>query len=168
LVSIEALAPFRVPSPVQDPPVADYLATDQPWGFDLDLEVWLETAEMRAAGQPSVCLSRVPFGDMYWTPAQQLAHMTVNGASASTGDLFASGTVSGPTPDSAGSLIELSWNGERPIELPDGSTRTFLLDGDRVTLTGWAGDEPGDRIGLGSISGTIIANPTQVDPSHGG
>jgi fumarylacetoacetase len=94
--------------------------------------------------------------------------MTINGASVSTGDLFASGTVSGPTPGTEGSLIEMSWNGERPIELPDGSTRTFLLDGDRVTLTGWAGNEPGGRIGLGSISGTIVANPSQASPSHGG
>ncbi len=155
LVSFEALEPYRVASPVQDPPVADYLSTDQAWGFDLHLEVLLETATMRAAGQDPICLSRVPFADMYWTPAQQLAHLTVNGASTNSGDLFASGTVSGPTVGSEGSMIELSWNGGRPIELPDGSARTFLQDGDRVTLTGWAGTEPAHRIGLGSVSGTI-------------
>jgi fumarylacetoacetase len=156
LVSFEALAPFRVASPVQDPPVADYLSTDEPWGVDLHLEVWLDTADMRAAGRPATCISRAPFADMYWTPAQQLAHMTVNGAAVSAGDLFASGTVSGPTAGSEGSLIELTWNGVRPIELPDGSTRAFLQDGDRVTITGWAGAEPGSRIGLGSVCGTIV------------
>ena len=155
LVSLEALAPYRVAAPVQNPSVADYLSTDEPWGFDLYLEVWLDTADMRANGQPAVCLSRVPFADMYWTPAQQLAHMTVNGAGVNAGDLFASGTVSGPVPGSEGSLIELSWNGERSIELPDGSSRTFLQDGDRVMLTGWAGSEPANRIGLGSVTGTV-------------
>ena len=155
LVSLEALAPYRVASPVQDPPVADYLASDEAWGLDLHLEVWLETAAMRSAGHAPVCLSRVAFADMYWTPAQQLAHMTVNGAGTNPGDLFASGTVSGPEVGSEGSLIELTSNGERPFELPDGSTRAFLEDGDRVTLAGWAGSEPAERIGLGSVCGTI-------------
>ncbi len=161
------MAPYRVASPVQDPPVADYLAGGEPWGFDLHLEVWLDTAAMRAAGRPAVCLSRVPFADMYWTPAQQLAHMTVNGAGTNPGDLFASGTVSGPTSGSEGSLIELTWNGERPIELPDGSSRTFLLDGDRVTIAGWAGADPGDRIGLGSVSGTIVESQQPTPPQRG-
>ena len=156
VVCFEALAPFRVASPAQDPPVADYLSTGERWGFDLHLEVWLDTAAMRAAGLPAICISRAPFADMYWTPAQQLAHMTVNGAATSAGDLFASGTVSGPTPGSEGSLIELTWNGKRPIGLPDGSTRAFLHDGDRVTITGWAGAEPDSRIGLGSVCGTIV------------
>ena len=156
VVCFEALAPFRVASPAQDPPVADYLSTGERWGFDLHLEVWLDTAAMRAAGQPAICISRAPFADMYWTPAQQLAHMTVNGAATSAGDLFASGTVSGPTPGSEGSLIELTWNGKLPIGLPDGSTRAFLHDGDRVTITGWAGAEPDSRIGLGSVCGTIV------------
>lgn len=157
LVSLEALAPFRVTAPPQDPPVADYLSTDEPWGFDLHLEVWLDTAEMRAGGQPAARISSVPFADMYWTPAQQLAHMTVNGASVDPGDLFASGTVSGPDPGGEGSLIEMSWNGERPIVLPDGSSRSFLHDGDRVTLTGWAGSGRDSRIGLGSVTGTVVA-----------
>ena len=155
LVSLEALAPFRVEPPVQDPPVADHLHAAEPWGFDLHLEVWLETAAARAVGSGPMLISEVGFADMYWTPAQQLAHMTVNGASASPGDLFASGTVSGPTPESVGSLIERTWNGEHPIELPDGSTRTFLEDGDRVELRGWAGSDASTRIGLGSVSGTI-------------
>jgi fumarylacetoacetase len=135
------------------------MATAEPWGFDLDLEVWLESAAMRAAGLAPVRLSRTSFADMYWTPAQQLAHMTVNGASVHPGDLFASGTVSGPTRGSEGSLIELAWRGERPVELPDGTTRAFLHDGDRVELRGWAGRDPASRIGLGSVSGTIVGSP---------
>ena len=92
---------------------------------------------------------------MYWTPAQQLAHLTVNGAAVRPGDLFASGTVSGATPGSEGSLIELTRRGARPLTLPDGTTRSFLLEGDRVTLRGWAGSDPATRIGLGSLSGTV-------------
>ena len=156
LISFEALAPFRLTPPTQDPPVADYLRTDEPWGFDLHLEVWLETSAMRTAGHPPVLLSAVPFGDMYWTPAQQLAHLTVNGAGSAAGDLFASGTVSGQDPESVGSLIERTWNGDRPIELPNGDSRTFLEDGDRIELRGWAGLDPATRLGLGSVSGTIV------------
>jgi fumarylacetoacetase len=161
LVSFEALAPFRIAPPAQNPPVAEYLSTDEPWGFDLHLEVWLDTARMRAAGEPPALIAEVPFADMYWTPAQQLAHLTVNGAGTSAGDLFASGTVSGPTPESVGSLIERTWNGDRPLVLPDGSRRTFLEDGDRVELRGWAGSDPATRLGFGAVSGTIIgANDT--------
>lgn len=150
IVTLDALEPFRVEPPVQDPPVADHLRTTGPTGFDLYLEVELD-------GQ---LISRTRFADMYWTPAQQVAHMTTNGANVRAGDLFASGTVSGPTPGSEGSLIELTWRGERPLHLADGSTRTFLLDGDTVTLRGWAGADPATRIGLGSVTGTIItANP---------
>ncbi|MGB0112068.1 MAG: fumarylacetoacetase [Ilumatobacteraceae bacterium] len=145
IVTLDALDPFRVDPPEQDPPVADHLRTIGPTGFDLHLEVELN-------GQ---IVSENSFADMYWTPAQQLAHMTTNGASVRAGDLFASGTVSGPTPGSEGSLIELTWRGERPITLADGTTRTFLEDGDTVTLRGWAGSEPATRIGLGSVTGTI-------------
>lgn len=159
LVSFEALEPFRVPPPPQDPAPAPYLATDEPWGFDLDLEVWLSSAAMRDAGTEPVRLSHTTFADMYWTPAQQLAHLTVNGAATAPGDLFASGTVSGPDPGTEGSLIEATWRGERPIELPDGSHRSFLIDGDCVELRGWAGTDPATRIGLGSVSGTIIPPP---------
>jgi fumarylacetoacetase len=106
-------------------------------------------------------ISRTSFADMYWTPAQQLAHATVNGAATRTGDLFASGTVSGPTPGSEGSLIELTWRGERPLTLPDGSHRTFLLDGDRVTLRGWTGGDDGrPKISLGEVSGTVAPATT--------
>ena len=124
---------------------------------------------MRCAGQAPAVISRTGF-DMYWTPAQQLAHLTVNGASTRPGDLFASGTISGADPGSAGSFIELTRNGEDPITLPDGSVRAFLLDGDTVTLRGWAGRGP-DRIGLGSLTGTITPSPRHqpgsVDPDRG-
>jgi len=163
LVSFDALAPHLVRPPIQDPAPADYLTTATPWGVDLYLEVWLESAAMRQAGMEAVCVSRAGFADMYWTPAQQLAHLTVNGASVSAGDLFASGTVSGPEAGSEGSFIELTWRGERPLDLPDGTTRSFLLDGDRVELRGWAGRDPQTRIGLGSVSGMIAPGVGYVE-----
>jgi fumarylacetoacetase len=92
---------------------------------------------------------------MYWTPAQQLAHLTCNGASLRTGDLFASGTVSGPEPGQRGSLLELSWGGAEPVRLADGSTRTFLEDGDEATIRAWAPGPGGVRLGLGEVSGRI-------------
>ena len=156
LVSLDALAPYRVEPPVQDPPVAGYLRAEQPWGLDLHLQVLLESAAMRDAGVAPAVISRTGFADMYWTPAQQLAHVTVNGASTRPGDLVASGTVSGPTPGSEGSLIELAWRGQRPIELPDGTERSWLLDGDRVLLRGWAGGDDRPTISLGEVTGTIV------------
>ena len=96
---------------------------------------------------------------MYWTPAQQLAHLTVNGAALRTGDLFASGTVSGPERDQRGSLLELSWNGAEPLTLADGSTRTFLEDGDVVTITATAPGAGGGRIGFGEVTGRVAAGP---------
>lgn len=163
LVSFEALAPFRIAAVRQDPSPADYLSTDECWGFDLHLEVWFESAAMRNGGLPAVCISRTTFADMYWTPAQQLAHLTLNGASTRAGDLFASGTVSGSTPGSEGSLIELTWRGERPFELPDGTTRAFLLDGDCVEVRGWAGSDPSTRIGFGSVRGTVVDHHTSPE-----
>lgn len=161
LVPLEALEPFRCAGPEQHPPVAGYLRTSAPWGFDLHLEVHLRSAAMCAAGQPAVQVSAVSFADMYWSFAQQLAHLTVNGASVRPGDLLASGTVSGADPGSEGSLIERTWGGTRPFALPDGSERTYLLDGDEVELRGWAGTGPG-RIGLGSVRGTVQPSP-QID-----
>ena len=93
---------------------------------------------------------------MYWTPDQQLAHLTVNGASLRTGDLFASGTVSGPDRDQRGSFLELSWNGTEPVTLDDGSTRTFLEDGDEVSITAWAPGADGTRIGFGEVRGRVL------------
>jgi len=114
-----------------------------PWGLDLTLEV-------RLNGQLA---ARPPYAGTYWTAAQMLAHMTVNGASARTGDLFASGTVSGPDPDQRGCLLELSWGGAEPLTLPDGSVRSFLEDGDEVTITAAAPAADGSRIGFGEVTG---------------
>ncbi len=155
IVTLDALEPYRVEPVEQDPPVANYLHATGATGFDLYLEVLVQSETMRASGSEPIVIARTGFADIYWTAAQQLAHMTVNGASLRAGDLFASGTVSGPIPGSEGSLIEQSWRGERPIPLPDGTTRSFLLDGDRITIRGWAGSDPGSRIGLGSVTGTI-------------
>ena len=158
IVTLDALDPFRVEPPVQEPPVADHLRTAGATGFDIHLEVELN----------GEVISRTSFADMYWTPAQQLAHMTTNGAHVRAGDLFASGTVSGPTGGSEGSLIELTWRGERPLDLADGSTRTFLLDGDTVTLRGWAGADPANRIGLGSVTGTVVTTRVASDQESEG
>jgi fumarylacetoacetase len=145
VVPLDALEPAMVPPPPQDPAPLPYLAEAQ-WGLDLELEV-------RLNGE---IVSRPPFAQMYWTPAQQLAHMTVNGAALRTGDLYASGTVSGPARDQRGSMIELSWNGTEPIVLDDGSTRAFLEDGDSVTITATAPGAEGKRIGFGEVTGRIL------------
>jgi fumarylacetoacetase len=150
---IDDLRPFLVPSPVQDPLPSPHLRTNQRWGIDLDLRVLLESRAMRERGMPAFEVSTTNFAGMYWTIAQQLAHLTANGASVRPGDLFASGTVSGPERGSEGSFIELSWGGERPITLPDGTTRTFLEDGDRVILEGSAGAD----VHLGPVAGEILA-----------
>jgi fumarylacetoacetase len=145
VVPLEALEHARVAPPPQSPPPLPYLQASEPWGLDLAIEVeW--------NGQ---VVSRPPFSEMYWTPAQQLAHMTVNGASLRTGDLFASGTVSGPAREQRGSFLELSWNGTEPVGFPDGSARTFLEDGDTVVIRASAPGADGVRIGFGEVSGTI-------------
>jgi fumarylacetoacetase len=109
-------------------------------------------------------VSSPPFAGMYWTPAQQLAHLTVNGASLRTGDLYASGTVSGPRRDSRGSFIELSWGGTEPVHLADGSTRTFLEDGDVVTISATAPGPDGTRIAFGEVTGRI--EPARIEPAR--
>jgi fumarylacetoacetase len=135
VVPLDQLADLRVPREPQDPQPLDYLR-EEPWAFDIPLEVELN----------GTVLARSNTKHLYWSIAQQVAHLTVNGASLRTGDLLATGTISGPEPDQRGSLIELSWNGQEPIELSDGSTRTFLEDGDEVVLRG----DP-----LGEVSGRI-------------
>jgi fumarylacetoacetase len=146
VVPLAALESARVAAPDRDVPLLPYLRDDdQTSGLDITLEVWLNGA----------LVSRPPFAGLYWTPAQQLAHMTVNGARLRTGDLFASGTVSGPARDQRGSLLELSWGGADPLILPDGSTRTFLQDGDEVTLTASAPGPRGSRISFGEVAGRI-------------
>jgi fumarylacetoacetase len=147
VVPLAALEAARVPPPARDPQPLPYLRDDEhPWGLDLTLEV-------RLNGE---VVSRPPFAGMYWTPAQQLAHLTVNGASLRTGDLFASGTVSGPGKDQRGSFIELSWGGAEPLALRDGSTRSFLEDGDEVAITATAPGRGGSRISFGEVTGRVL------------
>jgi fumarylacetoacetase len=156
VVTLDALEPFRVAAPVQEPPPLPYLAGDSSGSYDIALSVELRTAAMRERNERAAVITRTSFAGLYWTMAQQLAHATSNGALARPGDLFASGTISGATPQSYGSLIELTWRGERPIALTGGETRTFLQDGDEVTLRGWC-EKPGTRrIGFGTASGTVV------------
>jgi len=144
VVPLDALSEARVPAPQQRPQPLHYLRG----GYGLDI-----TLEIRLNGQ---LVSKPPYAGMYWTPAQQLAHMTVNGASVRTGDLFASGTVSGPEKDQRGSFIEMSWNGAEPITLPDGSTRAFLSDGDEVVISATAPGPGGEVIGFGEVTGKVV------------
>jgi fumarylacetoacetase len=146
VVPLDALAAARLPVASAGSRLATYLVEAEPWGLDISLE-------LRLNGAP---VSRPPFSGMHWSPAQMLAHLTVNGASVRTGDLYASGTVSGAEPDQWGSLIELSWNGERPLALPDGSTRAFLDDGDDVVITATAPGADGRAIGFGEVAGVLL------------
>ncbi|MEV7330734.1 fumarylacetoacetase [Micromonospora sp. NPDC093244] len=141
---LDALADAFVPAPDQDPPVVDYLRDVPHLGLDLRLEVEWNGERV----------SEPPFATMYWTPAQQLAHLTVNGASVRTGDLYASGTVSGPDRSQVGSFLELTWGGAEPVKLGD-ETRTFLADGDTVTITATAPGPDGTTIALGEVTGTV-------------
>ena len=150
IVTIEALEPFRAPGPVQEPAVLPYLQFEGNKNFDLDLEVWIQPEYGEAA---RVCRSNFKY--MYWNMAQQLAHHTVNGCNFNVGDMCASGTISGPTPDSYGSMLELAWKGAKPLPMPDGSTRTFLHDGDTVILKGW-GEREGVRVGFGEARGILM------------
>ncbi|WP_138760236.1 fumarylacetoacetase [Modestobacter altitudinis] len=146
VVPLAALGAARVAPPPRDPQPLRYLRDDDdPWGLDIALEV-------RLNGE---LLSSPPFREMYWTPAQQLAHLTVNGASLRTGDLYASGTVSGPGTHERGSFIELSWGGAEPITLADGTTRTFLDDGDVVVITATAPGPDGSRLSFGEVTGRV-------------
>ncbi len=147
VVPLSALDAARIPSPAQDPQPLPYLRAGEPWGLDLRLEVeWNGTV-----------VSAPPYAQMYWSAAQQLAHLTANGSSLRTGDLYASGTVSGPERDQRGSFLELSWNGTEPVVLAGGVRRTFLEDGDTVTIRGHAPGRNGTRIGFGALTGTVIA-----------
>jgi fumarylacetoacetase len=152
VVPFDALADATLPSPVRDPEPLPYLCGDADRGLDIALDVQLN-------GQ---VVSRPPYGRMYWTPAQMLTHMTANGASLRTGDFFASGTISGPAADQRGSFIEMSWNGTEPLCLADDSTRTFLEDGDTVTITARAPGRDGVTIGFGEVTGTIT--PATASP----
>ena len=141
-----------------DPQPLPYLSAERDrerGGFDVNLEVWLATAKMREAGQAPVRVSRGNMKDLYWTLAQMLTHHASNGCNLRPGDLLATGTVSGATPDSVGSLLERTKRGAEPLELPDGESRKFLEDGDEVILRGWCEREGYPRIGFGECRGVV-------------
>jgi fumarylacetoacetase len=146
VVPIDALADAWVPAPVHDPPVVDYLREVPHLGLDIGMTVtWNGTV-----------VTRPSYAHMYWTPPQQLAHLTVNGASVRTGDLYGSGTVSGPSRGSVGSFLELTWGGREPVTLDDGTTRTFLEDGDTVTISAEALGPNGTTVHLGEVTATVL------------
>ena len=142
ITPLAALSAARVPLPGQDPAPLPYLSVEEPAGYDISFEVLLN----------GEVVSRPPYAAMYWSPAQMLAHLTVNGASLRTGDLYASGTISGDERDQRGSFLELSWGGREPF----GEGRTFLEDGDEVTLRATAPGALGGRIALGEVTGRIL------------
>jgi fumarylacetoacetase len=150
IVTLEALEILRVQGPVQDPKVLPYLEYSGKKSFDINLDVNIRTEK---GDEKNVCRSNFKY--MYWTMVQQLAHHTVNGCNLRVGDLCASGTISGPTPDSYGSMLEISWRGTKPVQMPDGSERKFINDGDTVVMRGW-GESNGVRIGFGNCEGKVL------------
>ncbi|MCB2212030.1 fumarylacetoacetase [bacterium] len=151
VVTLDALNPFRVPGPKQDPEPFDYLKPKDHWSLDINLDVQLQTEDM---DQPHrIAESNLNY--LYWTPAQQLAHHTVTGCNLRTGDLLASGTISGPEKHQRGSMLELSWRGTEPLELPNGETRKFLQDGDTVIMSGYCQGE-GYRVGFGDVRSKVL------------
>jgi fumarylacetoacetase len=155
VVPLAALDDVRVPGPLQEPPVLEYLRVAEPWAFDVELEAALRTAAMASRGERHATVARTNLRHVYWNPAQHVAHATVNGASLRTGDLHASGTVSGAAPDSYGSLIELTWAGERPLTI-GGEGRAFLEDGDSVVLSARAHPAGAPAFSLGEVEGTVV------------
>jgi fumarylacetoacetase len=156
LVTLDALEPFRVEGPPQEPAPLPYLRASEPHAYDVRLAVELETARMRERGIAAQVIAQTNFDRLYWSIAQQLAHATANGAVTRPGDLFASGTISGSADGTQGSLIELTWNGEHPIELNSGEERSFLEDGDEVTLRGRCVRAGARSIGFGKAGGRIV------------
>ena len=163
VVTLEALAPYRraFTRPAGDPqplPYLDSAANRREGALDIALSVWLQTLRMRAAGEAAVMLSQSNVAESaYWTLAQLVAHHTVNGCNLQAGDLFGSGTLSGPTPEQGGSLLELSLGGKQTVKLPNGEERTFMQDGDTIILRGHCERAGAARIGLGEVSGTLLA-----------
>ncbi|MFT3940427.1 fumarylacetoacetase [Rhodopseudomonas sp.] len=152
IVTREALEPFRVAGPVQDPAPLAYLQQKGANNYDMALEVALRTPAMP---QPAR-ISATNFKYMYWSSVQQLVHHASSGCAMSVGDLLGSGTVSGPEKDQLGSLLELSWNGTTPVQLPGGESRSFLEDGDSLVMRGWCQGD-GYRVGFGEVEGTVLA-----------
>jgi fumarylacetoacetase len=162
VVTLEALEPYRVPAfqrPAGDPAPLEYLnsaETGARGGIDLNVEVYLQTAKMRSAGLAPLRLSRGNAADLYWTLGQMFTHHTSNGCNLRTGDLFATGTISGPARESRGCLLELTWRGSEPLTLPNGETRKFLDDGDEVILRASCERQGAVRIGLGECRGVVL------------
>ena len=167
VVTWEALDPYRIPAffrPPGDPAPLEYLSSDRDkneGGIDLVIEVYIRSMMMRESHLRPSRLSAASLADMYWTPAQMLTHHTSNGCNLQPGDLFASGTVSGPERDSQGCMLELTRRGAQPVALPTGEERKFLHDGDEIILRGYLRREGAARIGLGECSGLIVASPQQ-------
>lgn len=159
VVTMDALRPFRVPGPVRregDPAVLDYLRWNDDFVVDVRLEVLVSSAGMRASGMAPTRISIGSFRDMYWSMSQMLAHHTSTGCPMRPGDLLASGTISGPTKESRGCMLERTWRGTEPVTLGDGTERRFLQDGDEVTIRGWCERDGHARIGFGECRGTIL------------
>lgn len=150
IVTLDALQPFACPTPAQDPEVLSYLQFEGNKSYDIHLEVAIE-----APSCPEQVVSRSNFKYMYWNMAQQLAHHTVNGCNIRCGDLMGSGTISGPTPDSYGSMLELAWKGTKPIQMPDGSERRFIQDNDTVIMRGHC-SQNGIKIGFGEVKSILL------------
>lgn len=150
IVTLDALQPFKTDGPVQDPEVLSYLKYEGQLSYDIQLEVFIEPEK---GEETKVCTSNFKY--MYWNMAQQLAHHTVNGCNIRCGDLMGSGTISGPTPDSYGSMLELAWKGTKPLKMNDGTERKFIQDGDTVIMRGFSSKD-GVRIGFGEVSGKIL------------
>jgi fumarylacetoacetase len=151
VVTREALEPFRLQGPEQNPVPLSYLRQTQPNNYDLELDVSLRAGQMNAA--QSIC--RTNFKYMYWSSVQQLVHHASSGCAMNVGDLLGSGTISGPEKHQRGSLLEISWNGSEPIELQGGVNRTFLEDGDSLVMRGWCQGD-GYRVGFGEVEGTVV------------
>jgi fumarylacetoacetase len=159
VVTLDALAPFRGPGPDRaagDPPVLAHLRPAEPFAIDVAVEVRLASAAMRERGIPPVRVSRGSMRDLYWTIAQMLVHHTSTGCNLRPGDLIATGTISGATEESRGCLLERTWRGERPLALPDGTSRRFLEDGDEVIMTAHAEGKNAVRIGFGECRGVVL------------
>ena len=150
VVTLDALEPFRVEGPKQEPEVLSYLKYEGRKNFDLNLEV-----SIKSEGSEAKTVCRSNFKHMYWNMSQQLAHQTVNGCNIRIGDMYASGTISGPTEDSYGSMLEITWRGSKPIQMPDGTERKFINDGDTVIMRGW-GEKEGLRIGFGEVQTKVL------------
>jgi len=150
IITLDALEPFRVSGPVQDPPVLPYLEYPGDKNYDINLNVEIET---ESGDKKSVCTSNFKY--MYWNMSQQLAHHTVNGCNINVGDVCASGTISGPEPGSFGSMLEIAWKGTKPVQMPDGTERKFIHDGDTVRMTGHC-EKDGLRIGFGEATAKVL------------